>query len=80
MAWVKQQGTQHSVDCKMAFGRKDPNCARCRELIAGAAPRQWAISRRRENEARQIREIREHFGSQKHLSGGCGPVCTFGEW
>jgi hypothetical protein len=25
-------------------------------------------------------EIKEHFASAKHLSGGCGSVCTFGEW
>lgn len=33
--------TRHSDDCKMAFGRPDKRgcCARCNELLAGAAPR-----------------------------------------
>jgi hypothetical protein len=21
-----------------------------------------------------------HFTSERHISGGCGPVCTFGDW
>jgi hypothetical protein len=76
MAWKTQQGTKHLVDCKMAFGRKDPSCPRCQELMAGSAPRTWAQS----NDARRCAEIKDHFSSHKHLSGGCGPVCTFGEW
>ena len=80
MAWAKQQGAKHSVDCKMVFGRKDPNCPRCVELLSGAAPRDWRGSRRAENDRQLCQEIREHFQSHKHLSGGCGPVCTFGEW
>ena len=80
MAWKTQQGVKHSDDCKMVFGRKDPNCPRCQELLAGSAPRQWNGSRRIENDRRLCVEIREHFHSHKHLSGGCGPVCMFGEW
>lgn len=79
MAWAKSEGTRHSADCKMAFGRKDPNCPRCKELMSGSAPRQWAPSfAQRDRQA--CREIESHFASQKHRSGGCGPVCTFGEW
>jgi hypothetical protein len=74
------ENTKHGPDCKMAFGRKDPNCARCRELMAGAEPRRWRGADRRANERRLILEIREHFGSVKHRTGGCGTVCTFGEW
>jgi len=76
MSWKTSQGTKHSAGCKMVFGRKDPSCPRCQELLAGSKPRQWAIS----NDQRRCAEIKEHFASHKHLSGGCGPVCTFGEW
>lgn len=31
--------TKHSPTCRMAFGRKDPDCPRCQELLQGAAPR-----------------------------------------
>jgi hypothetical protein len=70
---------KHSVDCKMAFGRKDPSCPRCKELINGAAPIQWAPSFK-QRDAQACREVSAHFASHKHMSGGCGPVCTFGEW
>lgn len=62
-----------------AFGRKTPGCPRCDELLAGAAPVKWGHSRR-ENDAQLSREIHDHFASTYHRSGGCGPVCTFGEW
>ena len=62
-----------------AFGRKTPGCPRCDELTAGAQPVRWRESRRQED-ARRSAEWREHFASERHTSGGCGPVCTFGEW
>lgn len=62
-----------------AFGRKTPGCPRCDELLAGAQPVQWASSRR-DDDRRRSEEIRAHFDSLRHRSGGCGPVCTFGEW
>lgn len=71
---------KHSPTCTMSFGRKDPSCARCVELLAGAPPRRWRGTDRKADEARQIRENREHFQSEKHRTGGCGPVCTFGDW
>ena len=71
--------TKHSADCKMVFGRKDPNCPRCQELLNGAKPIRWAPSRAQMDRQR-CAEIHAHFQSHKHLSGGCGPVCTFGEW
>lgn len=79
MAWKTQQGTKHSPDCKMVFGRKDANCPRCQELIAGLAPRRWAPSfAQRDTQA--CHEVSAHFASHKHLSGDCGVICTFGEW
>ncbi len=61
------------------FGRKTAGCPRCDELLAGAAPVVWAPSRA-DQDRQRCREITAHFSSHKHKSGGCGPVCTFGEW
>lgn len=76
MAWKTQTGTRHSSDCKMAFGRKDPNCPRCRELLRGDAPRDGYGSAQRRLDADFSRRLREHDCKQS----GCGPVCTFGDW
>jgi len=69
--------TMHKAECKRVFSRYDVSCPRCLELKAGAAPRPgWY----RSVSADTSGEISAHFRSEKHLSGGCGPVCTFGEW
>lgn len=77
--------TKHNTECVMAFGRLSPagTCPRCDELRAGAPARAgWgrpsAIARRIDERIRQ--DIRRHMASDKHRSGGCGPVCTFGDW
>jgi hypothetical protein len=62
-----------------SFGRKTPGCPRCDELLAGAAPVTWAPSRA-QRDAAVSAENRAHFTSARHRSGGCGPVCTYGEW
>ena len=59
-----------------AFGRKSAGCPRCDEMLAGAKPVQW----KRSADTIRCDEISAHFKSHKHLSGGCGVVCTFGEW
>lgn len=59
----------------MVFGRKDPLCPRCQELLAGAPARRWAGAKRREVEARFARSVRDH----RCAVAGCGPVCTFGD-
>lgn len=69
--------TVHASTCRMAFGRKDATCPRCQELLAGAAPRTWAY---KTNDLQRAMEIRTHFDSAKHRTGGCGPVCTYGDW
>jgi hypothetical protein len=71
--------TRHDADCKKAFGRFDKECARCRELIAGAPARKGWNSRAADD-VRRGTEIDAHFQGARHLSGGCGIVCTFGEW
>ena len=76
MAWSKQSGTRHSAECKMAFGKFDPSCPRCVELINGADRREGYGSQRKRDEANSLRWIRQH-DCQK---SGCGPVCTFGDW
>lgn len=62
------------------FGRKSAGCPRCDELLAGAKPVQWAGNRAQREDAQRCREIEAHFRGHRHNSGGCGPVCTFGEW
>jgi hypothetical protein len=52
--------TKHSPDCRMAFGRKDPSCARCQELLAGAPARAGWGDLRKHHEAQRIKAIREH--------------------
>jgi len=56
----------------MAFGRKDPNCPRCVELMNGAAPRKAWGWRKREDEARKIAAIRSHdFVACAKQRGAC---------
>lgn len=73
--WKQSTTTKHTCG-GVTFGRKTPGCPRCDELLAGAKPVVWAKS----NDQQRVDDIRAHFSSHKHLSGGCGPVCTFGEW
>jgi hypothetical protein len=80
--YAKNGDVMHSDACQMAFGRKDMRCPRCIELIGGSSPRARFGGRkaRAERDQKLCAEIRAHFQSHKHLSGGCGVVCTFGEW
>jgi len=68
-------------------------CPRCDELTAGAAPRTWGgqtytkcsgcgrpVERGYFGDRCQACQVRDHFNGERHRSGGCGPVCTFGEW
>lgn len=45
MAWTTTQTKVTKHTCNNGngpvFGKKTPGCARCDELIAGAAPREW---------------------------------------
>ena len=68
--------TKHADNCKMVFGKKDPTCPRCVELLNGATPRSWGNSLRKENAAQSLKWIKAH-NCQKSK---CGQVCTFGEW
>ena len=58
------------------FGRKTPGCPRCDELLAGAEPVQWNISRRRDDDAERAAAIRAHDCAQSR----CGVVCTAFDW
>ena len=75
MAWTKSTTTQHTCGGP-AFGRKTPGCPRCDELLAGAAPVQWAGSIRRQDDERRAAEIRAHDCRKSR----CAVVCTFGDW
>lgn len=73
-------GTKHLADCERVFRNYDARCPRCSELAGGAEPRKgWGPSRA-ERDAQDTREIEAHFASGRHRSGGCGVVCTFGQW
>jgi hypothetical protein len=89
VAYRKDGQLKHSPACAMAFGRLDPeNCARCEqratERAEGVPARTHdGFERMRQAErddARRAEEIRAHFASDKHRSGGCGVCCTFGDW
>ena len=75
MAWAKSNTTKHTCGGP-AFGRKTPGCPRCDELLAGAAPVQWAGSTRRQDDERRAAEIRAHDCTKSR----CAIVCTFGDW
>ena len=66
--------TSHADDCRMAFGRKDPNCPRCMELLNGAPARSgWNNrNRRAESRASHARRLAMHCCKRS----GCGPICT----
>jgi hypothetical protein len=78
---MQDKATRH-VCGGPAFGRLTPGCPRCDELAAGAEPRQqpWRRETRAAQDRRRCEEISAHVRSERHRSGGCGPVCTFGEW
>ena len=75
MAWSKSTTTKHTCGGP-AFGRKTPGCPRCDELLAGAAPVQWAGSQRRQDDEHRAAEIRAHDCKASR----CAIVCTFGDW
>jgi hypothetical protein len=64
----------------LPFGKRDPHgkCPRCAELDAGAEPRTWSTAPQQTGPSDA--ELRQHFASAKHRTGGCGVVCTFGDW
>ena len=57
------------------FGRLNPGCARCDELLAGAQPVRWGTTHR-QDDARRAAEIRAHDCAASR----CGPVCTAFDW
>lgn len=72
---------KHKADCKMAFGRKDTSCPRCRELLNGAKPRtSWHQDHFTRKEQRS-RAVKAHFApGGPHERGDCGLVCTAFDW
>jgi len=88
MSETRTQPTRHNHDNGQAlpFGRKMPEgqCPRCDELRSGAKPRtlHWVdrAKQQADDDARRSVEIRAHFASARHRSGGCGLVCTYGDW
>jgi hypothetical protein len=86
MTDIKHTCNPKNPGMPLPFGRKAPKgvCVRCDDLRGGAAPRTlgWVEAKNRSNaiDARRSAELTAHFASAQHLSGGCGVVCTFGDW
>jgi hypothetical protein len=74
--------TQH--DHGPNFGRKVDGCPRCAELAAGfpARTHPGVEARQRKTANAQLDQdaLTAHFASERHRTGGCGLVCTFGDW
>ncbi len=70
----------HNQECKMAFGRKDPECPRCQELLSGEPARSgWQkdyFSRKKINDERRLKEIKDHDCKKSN----CSIICTFGDY
>jgi len=66
----------------LPFGRKDTEtCARCWDMVTNSAPaRADHAAGRRNLDAERSAEMRAHFASERHRSGGCGIVCTKFDW
>lgn len=60
----KDGNLAHSVDCKMAFGRHDPLCPRCQQMMHGAPARTGWQAEYHRNKAKQkaARSSRIQFG------------------
>lgn len=60
----KDGNLSHSVDCKMRFGRFDPLCPRCQQMMHGAPPRSGWQAEYHRNKAKQkaSRSSRLQFG------------------
>jgi hypothetical protein len=66
------------------FGTLTAGCPRCDELAAGASPRQqaWRLPGRFSGpvtDAERAADVRMHYTSERHRSGRCGIVCTYGD-
>ena len=77
MSWTKSTTTKHTCNDGNgpAFGRKTPGCPRCDELLAGAEPVRWAMTRK-QDDLQRAAEIRAHDCTVSR----CAVVCTFGQW
>lgn len=69
------QTKKHSDNCKMAWGRKDPQCPRCQDLLNGARPIVWNSSKK-DRDLAFSRSLKSHNCTVSN----CGPICTFGDW
>jgi hypothetical protein len=74
---LNEETTKHSHNSN--FGKHVEGCPRCHELKNGHAPIKWKMKPKDHEQSRSA-DIKAHFDSHKHRSGGCGPVCTYGEW
>ena len=91
MSWAKSNTTKHTCGGPV-FGTKTPGCPRCDELLAGAAPVQWAGTRRGKRcstpgcgqmtEPGEYTTICRSCQIKRHncTESRCGTVCTAFDW
>jgi len=72
--------TKHRTTCRRVFNRYDAACPRCQELAQGQPARAGWGDFKRLMEAQEAAAVTAHLASERHRTGGCGPVCTFGDW
>ena len=72
----KDGSLKHSYECTAAFGRKDTECPRCQELLAGAAPRAgW------QKEYYELKALNDKIAALPHkCTSHCFPVCTHNDY
>lgn len=71
------------MTCKMAFGRKDPTCPRCAEMLAGAPARAGWNDAKNRAEAQRSAAIARFFapgGEYSQMSDIQKHCCTAFEW
>lgn len=88
MTWTKSTTTKHTCGGPV-FGRKTPGCPRCDELLAGAAPVQWAGASSKRctkcggpDDAGCMVPVCYACQIKAHdcRANNCGPVCTAFDW
>lgn len=77
----KDGSTKHASQCQMSFGKKDPTCHRCVELLNGSSSRGGWQQKYYSDKKQQERQD-ELYKAHKHdcKKSGCSVVCTHNDW
>ena len=78
---ITAQKVIHKEDCKRVFKNYDKDCPRCQELMNGSPAREGWGRIKKEQEARTLKAISEHYRSYYPNGNKCGNiVCTCFDW